>query len=89
MAAGSLYRVNEFGEEFFQPMEDGRIVDPRRKAAGGVGGARQVSITSPISITIGGSSDPDKIAQQVTRELETNFRALARSAFADYGTELA
>ncbi len=89
VAAGSLYRVNEYGEEFFQPTEDGRIIDPRRSATGEKMASRPVSISSPISINISGNADPSAVSAQVMRELETNFRSLARSAFADYGADLA
>ncbi|MBN9452700.1 MAG: hypothetical protein J0I42_12195 [Bosea sp.] len=90
VAAGNLYRVNEFGEEFYQPTEDGRIIDPRRLKAG-KGGASGVG-----SISIGGStfhitgvSDPTAVGETVMQMLEQKIQEVAQAAFSDLGVELA
>ncbi|MFC5509257.1 hypothetical protein [Bosea massiliensis] len=88
VAAGGLYRVNEYGEEFFQPTEDGRIIDPRRKAAGGGAVVGSFSMGgSTFHIT--GVSDPGAVAERVIAEIDARVRDLVDGAFADVGVELA
>lgn len=89
VAAGSLYRVNEYGEEFFQPTEDGRIIDPRRKAAGGAGAIRTagpISIAPVINVSGGDSAT---IVREVLSEIDRAVREGMRASFSDYGVELA
>uniref|UniRef100_A0A9E7ZXX5 Phage tail tape measure protein n=1 Tax=Bosea sp. NBC_00436 TaxID=2969620 RepID=A0A9E7ZXX5_9HYPH len=89
VSAGGLYRVNEYGEEFFQPMEDGRIIDPRRRAAGDGGGRAMASISISPTFNIASGADAKQVAQETMAELESTFRETMRSAFADYGVEVA
>ncbi|MCZ8098837.1 MAG: hypothetical protein O9972_13050 [Burkholderiales bacterium] len=89
VSAGGLYRVNEYGEEFFQPTEDGRIIDPRRTAAGGGGaGPRTASLSMSNTFQISGG-DAQSTADSVIAEIDRRVREMARTAFADYGVELA
>lgn len=88
VAAGGLYRVNEFGEEFYQPTEDGRIIDPRR-SAGGRAGSKSASLSMSNSFSISGVSDPAAVAEAVVHIVDQKVQELARAAFADMGVELA
>lgn len=89
VSAGSLYRVNEYGEEFFQPSEDGNIVDPRRMKGGAGGGGNTASISMSNSFSISGASDPQAVIDQVVAALQDRIQDAARGAFADMGVELA
>jgi hypothetical protein len=88
VAAGGLYRVNEFGEEFYQPTEDGRIIDPRRRAGGG-DGAKTASLTINAPVTINGVPDAMAAVDHVVSEINRRIQEAARGAFADIGVELA
>lgn len=88
VAAGNLYRVNEFGEEFFQPTEDGRIIDPRRMA-GGLDGARPASVTINAPVTINGVKDAVDAVDLVVSEIDRRIREAVRAAFSDLGVDLA
>ena len=88
--AGGVYRVNEYGQELFQPAESGTIIDPRRKAASFKGGsAGSPTFSAPISITVNGNADVQALASQVASELETKFSTMIQGAYADYGVETA
>ena len=90
VSAGSLYRVNEYGEEFFQPSEDGNIIDPRRMGGGGGGaGGGPVSVNmGGINLSISGASDPQAVVEQVVAAINDRVQEAARAAFSDMGVEL-
>ncbi|MDR6873541.1 hypothetical protein J2Y55_004568 [Bosea sp. BE125] len=88
--AGGVYAVNEYGTELFQPAEDGRIIDPRRKGASlGGASAGPTTFSAPITISVSGNADVQALASQVASELESTFSALMRGSHSDYGVETA
>lgn len=89
--AGGLYRINEYDQEYFQPSENGKVIDPRRmKGGGGAGGANSASVNlGGVSFSISGAGDPQAVVDQVVAALQDRIQDAARGAFADMGVELA
>jgi hypothetical protein len=88
--AGGLYQINEYDQEFFQPSENGKVIDPRRmKGGGGAGGGGPVSVSISPTINVSGASDPSAVVDQVVAAINDRVQEAARSAFADMGVELA
>lgn len=74
--AGSTYRINERGQEFFTPGRSGTI-----HPAGGALGGRPVNI-GPFTFN-GISGDPDELERRVQAAVERGVDALLRGSHAD------
>ncbi|HSI42115.1 MAG TPA: phage tail tape measure protein [Xanthobacteraceae bacterium] len=86
--AGGLYKINEFGQEFFKPEENGTIFPANRTPAAAPERAPRrdpapvTRNTGPFTFNITGSAaDGQRIASDIAREL--------RGVFGDYGLDFA
>lgn len=85
--AGQLYRINEFGEEYFSPGSDGSIVNGRQAGGGGsVTISPNVQIAS--SVTMAGTQiDIEDVVRQTMAKIEGEFRSALQGLAGDYGIE--
>lgn len=85
ISRGSNYLVGENGPELITASRNG-YVNPTGQ--GPMGGSLEVSISAPITVN-GGTSDPQQLAAEISRQMREEVREAFRGVFADTGMRFA
>jgi len=85
ISRGGSYLVGENGPELITANRNG-YVNPTGQGA--MGGSFEVSINAPITVT-GGTSDPQQLAAEISRQMRDEVREAFRGVFADTGMRFA
>jgi len=85
ISRGGSYLVGENGPELITANRNG-YVNPTGQAP--MGGTFEVSINAPITVN-GGTSDPQQLAAEISRQMRDEVREAFRGVFADTGMRFA
>lgn len=85
ISQGGSYLVGENGPELITANRNG-YVNPTGQ--GPMGASLEVSITAPITVN-GGTSDPQQLAAEISRQMREEVRQAFRGVFADTGMRFA
>jgi AcrR family transcriptional regulator len=85
ISRGGRYLVGEEGPELITANRNGYV---HSTGQGPMGGSFEVSINAPITVN-GGTSDPQQLAAEISRQMRDEVREAFRGVFADTGMRFA